>query len=146
MSVVVPRGFVASGVAAGIKPAGELDLALVATEDARAVATGAVFTSNLLPAAPVQVSRAHLAKTGAMAAAVVLNSGCANAATGARGVVDAERTAELSARALEVPQAHVLVCSTGTIGTPLDMAAVERAIPELVAAPILCTRARRGSC
>ena len=133
MSVVVPGGFVASGVAAGIKPDGRLDLALVATADSRAVATGAVFTTNLLAAAPVQLCRAHLAASGSMAAAVVLNSGCANAATGASGLLDAERTAELAAHALGVRPEHVLVCSTGTIGIPLDMGAVEGTVPDLVA-------------
>ena len=62
MTVLSPRGFVASAAAAGIKPGGELDLALVATEDARPVPVGAVFTSNLCAAAPVQVCRAHLAR------------------------------------------------------------------------------------
>lgn len=132
MTVVAPRGFVASGVAAGIKSPGELDLALVATEDARAVPTGAVFTSNLMAAAPVQLCRAHLALSGHMTAAVVLNSGCANAATGGTGREDAERTAEASALLLGVRPEHVLVCSTGTIGTALDLASIEAALPLLV--------------
>jgi glutamate N-acetyltransferase/amino-acid N-acetyltransferase len=137
VTVVVPRGFVASGVAAGIKPARQLDLALVATEDARAVPTGAVFTSNLLAAAPVQVCRAHLATTGSMSAAVVLNSGCANAATGPQGREDAEMTCELMAQGLGMQPEHVLVCSTGTIGTPLDVRSIEAALPSLLS--------RRGS-
>jgi glutamate N-acetyltransferase/amino-acid N-acetyltransferase len=132
VSVVVPRGFVASAVAAGIKPDGQLDLALVATEDGRSVPTGAVFTSNLMAAAPVQVCRAHLASAGSMSAAVVLNSGCANAATGAQGRRDAERTCELSALGLGVSAENVLVCSTGTIGTPLDVSSIEAALPQLI--------------
>ena len=78
MTVLAPRGFVAAGVAAGVKSDGELDLALVATEDSRPVPTGAVFTSNKLAAAPVQVCRAHLAETGNMSTAVVLNSDISN--------------------------------------------------------------------
>ena len=133
MSVLSARGFVACGVASGVKAEGALDLALVATEGSRAVPTGAVFTSNLLAAAPVQVCRAHLAKSGAMSAAVVLNSGCANAATGSQGRLDAERTCDLAGEALGVSAEHVLVCSTGTIGVALDLGAIESALPALVA-------------
>ena len=93
MSVTAPAGFVAGGAAAGIKPSGQLDLAVVATADARAVSAAGVFTSNLAPAAPVMVSRAHLAASGGRAAAVVVNAGNANAATGIAGRANAERTA-----------------------------------------------------
>ena len=133
MTVLAPRGFVVSGVAAGIKSDGGLDLALVATENSRPVPTGAVFTSNKLAAAPVQVSRAHLAATGNMSAAVVLNSGCANAATGESGRRDSRFTCELTAEALKVRTEEVLVCSTGTIGLALDMAKIEAALPGLIA-------------
>lgn len=132
MSVLAPRGFVASGMAAGIKQDG-LDLALVATADSGPVASAAVFTSNLAAAAPVQVSRAHLALSGAMTAAVVLNSGCANAATGAPGREAAELTCELAARALAVAPENVLVCSTGTIGTRLEVEKIAAAFPILLA-------------
>jgi glutamate N-acetyltransferase/amino-acid N-acetyltransferase len=133
VTVLAPRGFVASGTAAGIKADGQLDLSLVATEDCRAVPTGAVFTSNLAAAAPVQVSRAHLAQSDGITTAVVLNSGCANAATGPEGRKAAELTCELSARALGIAREHVLVCSTGTIGTPLDLDRIEAALPDLMA-------------
>jgi len=132
MTVLAPRGFVASGVAAGIKPGGELDLALVATEDSRSVPTGAVFTSNLLAAAPVQICRAHLAESGGLSAAVILNSGCANAATGPEGRRAAELTCELAARALKVRPENVLICSTGTIGTRLAVERIEAAMPSLI--------------
>jgi glutamate N-acetyltransferase/amino-acid N-acetyltransferase len=132
VTVLAPRGFVASGVAAGVKSDGELDLALVATEDSRPVPTGAVFTSNKLAAAPVQVCRAHLAETQNMSAAVVLNSGCANAATGEQGRRASEVTCALAAQALGVGAEHILVCSTGTIGIPLDMAKIEAALPGLI--------------
>ncbi|MEZ5136393.1 MAG: bifunctional ornithine acetyltransferase/N-acetylglutamate synthase [Acidimicrobiales bacterium] len=85
MSVTAPAGFVAAGVACGVKASGALDLALVATDDARPVPAAGVFTRNRMTAAPVLVSRHHLDATGGHAAAVVLNSGNANAATGAPG-------------------------------------------------------------
>lgn len=92
MSVTWARGFVANGAAAGIKPGGLADLALVAAVSG-AVPAAATFTTNKSCAAPVVVSRAHLAATAGRAAAVILNSGCANAATGAAGLVAAERMA-----------------------------------------------------
>ncbi len=127
-------GFVASGVACGIKESGDPDLALVATADGRPVPAAAVFTSNLAPAAPVQVSRAHLAATGGYASAVVINSGNANAATGATGREQAERTCELVAEGLGCQPEEVLVCSTGLIGIPLPFGALVSGIGPLVAA------------
>jgi glutamate N-acetyltransferase / amino-acid N-acetyltransferase len=134
VSVIGPGGFVAAGTACGVKASGELDLALVATADGLSRAAAAVFTSNLAPAAPVTVSRQHLAITGGRAAAVVLNSGNANAATGPRGLADAEHTCHLVASALGCATAEVLVCSTGLIGIPLPLQPIERGIPGLVAA------------
>ncbi len=134
MSITTPAGFVAAGAASGIKPSGDLDLALLATDDGRAVPTAATFTANLAAAAPVEVSRDHLAATGGRAVAVVVNSGNANAATGVTGRFDAERMCELTARHLGSRREEVLVCSTGLIGIPLPMDIVEAGIPELVAA------------
>jgi glutamate N-acetyltransferase/amino-acid N-acetyltransferase len=134
VSVTAPEGFVASGIACGIKADGRPDLALVATADHRPVPAVAVFTSNRATAAPVEVTRAHLAATGGRAAAVVLNSGNANAATGDQGLVDAERSCALVAAALGCRTEEVLVCSTGLIGIPLPMAPIERGIEPLVAA------------
>ncbi len=90
MSITAPQGFVASGLACGIKASGAPDLALVASTAGPVPAAG-VFTANLAAAAPVQVSRDHLAVTAGHAAAVVLSSGNANAATGAPGRADAQR-------------------------------------------------------
>lgn len=132
MSVTAARGFAAAGVASGIKPTGALDLALVVTEPPRAVPAAATFTTNRAAAAPVAVSHAHLQQTGGRAAAVVLNSGCANAATGARGRADAELMCELAAKGLEVASEEVLVCSTGLIGIPLPLGRIEVGIPDLV--------------
>ena len=134
MSVTAPEGFVASGVACGIKPSGALDLSLVATDDARPVPAAAVFTANLATAAPVEVSRAHLGVSGGQAAAVVLNSGNANAATGPDGREHAEHTCSLVAAGLGCAPEHVLVCSTGLIGIPLPFASIAAGVGGLVAA------------
>ncbi len=134
MSVTVAAGFVAAGAACGLKADGRPDLALVATDDGLPVAAAGVFTSNKAPAAPVQASRSHLEATAGRAAAVVLNSGNANAATGDRGRAHAERMCELVAHGLGCAPAEVLVCSTGLIGIPLPMSRVEGGIPALVAA------------
>ena len=107
---------------------------MVATDDGVAVAAAAVFTSNLSTAAPVQVSRAHLAATSGRAAAVVLNSGNANAATGAAGRANAEEMAALTAAGIGASAEEVLVCSTGLIGIPLPMAPIRQGIRELAAA------------
>jgi len=132
VSVTAPRGFVATGIAAGIKESGARDLALVAADPAGAVAGAATFTTNKAAAAPVQLSRQHLSATGGRTAGIVLNSGCANAATGPRGTEAARRTAELVAGSLGVGVDEILVCSTGLIGIEMPMAKVEAAIPELV--------------
>jgi glutamate N-acetyltransferase / amino-acid N-acetyltransferase len=133
MSVTAAAGFQAAGISCGIKqdpPA--LDLALVCTDDAVAVPAAAVFTSNRAAAAPVEVSRGHLNATGGRVAAVVLNSGNANAATGVAGRAHAARTCALVAQRLGCAPEEVLVCSTGLIGIPLQMAALESGIPTLV--------------
>ena len=132
--VTAPSGFVAAGLACGIKVSGDPDLTLVATDDGRPVAAAAVFTTNKATAAPVNVTRAHLAATAGRATAVVVNSGCANAATGATGDADAERMCELVAAGLGCDPSEVLVCSTGLIGYYLPMPAVEKGIGPLVAA------------
>ncbi len=134
MSVTDTPGFVASGVTCGIKPSGAPDLAMVATADGAAVTAAGVFTSNRMTAAPVLVCREHLTTTGGRAAAVVLNSGNANAATGAQGMADARRMAAATAADLGCAAEEVLVCSTGWIGYPLPMDAILGGIPEATAA------------
>lgn len=132
MSVTAARGFTANGVACGIKDTGKPDLSIVATDDGAPVPAAAVFTQNKMTAAPVVVTNAHLTLTGGQAAAVVLNSGCANAATGQQGMTDAQRMTELIATELGCDANEVLVCSTGLIGYPLPMAAVARGVGPLV--------------
>ncbi|MFD7325308.1 bifunctional glutamate N-acetyltransferase/amino-acid acetyltransferase ArgJ [Streptomyces sp. NPDC059875] len=118
MSVTAARGFLASGVAAGIKESGDRDLALVVNRGPSRAAAG-VFTSNRVQAAPVRWSRRVL-EDGRISA-VVLNSGGANACTGQAGAVDALLTAERTAGVLDVDPHEVAVCSTGLIGVRLPM-------------------------
>jgi glutamate N-acetyltransferase/amino-acid N-acetyltransferase len=121
MTVTSPAGFVAAGVHCGIKASGNPDLALVATADSRPVAAAGVFTTNKATAAPVVTTRRHLEATGGLAAAVILNSGNANAATGQSGLNDAEATCQAVADELGCSAHEVLVCSTGLIGIPLPI-------------------------
>jgi glutamate N-acetyltransferase/amino-acid N-acetyltransferase len=129
MSVTSVSGFRAGGLASGIKDSGAPDLAMVATVDGAPVAAAGVFTSNLVAAAPVQISRRHLAD--GRAAAVILNSGNANAATGEQGRADARRMCELTADAVGCVTTDVLVCQTGLIGIPMPMDPVESGVPKL---------------
>jgi len=116
MSVATPRGFTAAGVAAGIKAGEALDVALVVATEGTVGA--AVFTVNTAAAAPVELSRRHLASTSAVRA-VILNSGGANAATGPSGDETARLMAQAVADRVRCDPAQVLVCSTGTIGSSL---------------------------
>ncbi len=118
MSITTPRGFTASGVAAGIKASGTRDVAVVRNVGPHFRAAG-VFTRNRVQAAPVKWSRQAVAD-GELAA-VVLNSGGANACTGADGLADAARMAAATATYLGVPADDVAVCSTGLIGIRLPM-------------------------
>ncbi len=120
MSVTAAKGFVASGVACGIRKNGRRDLAVVRS---LVPAAGAgMFTANRVQAAPVVVSREHLEL--AQPQAVVVNSGVANAATGARGIADSRATAAEAGQLLGVRPEEVLVLSTGVIGAPLPLAKV----------------------
>lgn len=132
--VTAAMGFVAAGVACGVKPSGDPDLVLVATDDGVPVPTAAMFTANKMTAAPVLTSHAHLTATGGRAAAVIANSGNANAATGAKGRADAEAMCDGVAGHLDVASESVLVCSTGLIGIPLPIETIEAGIPTLMAA------------
>jgi glutamate N-acetyltransferase/amino-acid N-acetyltransferase len=124
--VTSAAGFVASGVHAGFRRnPSRLDLALVVAE--RPCAVAATFTRNVFASAPVQVSRRHLA--GGVARAVVVNSGNANAATGAEGLVAAERICEVVADAVGCEPVQVLEGSTGVVGVPLPMAPFDVGVP-----------------
>jgi glutamate N-acetyltransferase/amino-acid N-acetyltransferase len=128
---VLPAGFQAGGVAAGIKASGRPDVALIVATSSE-VAAAAVFTPNAFAAAPVRRSRANLATTSGesrgaygFASAVISTSGCANAATGAAGDDDQAEVGRLVARRLGIDESRILHLSTGVIGTrlPLDKVA-----------------------
>jgi glutamate N-acetyltransferase / amino-acid N-acetyltransferase len=135
VSVTVPKGFRAGGVAAGLKTSGGRDVAVVVNDGPDAVAAG-VFTANRVKAAPVLWSRQVL--KGGVVRAVVLNSGGANACTGSQGFRDTHATAEHTAAALRsaprptlIGPADVAVCSTGLIGERLPM---DKLLPGVTAA------------
>jgi glutamate N-acetyltransferase/amino-acid N-acetyltransferase len=126
-SVTSVPGFLAAGVACGIKDPGDLDLALVAAE--RPCAAAGVFTRNRFAAAPVIYDREILAADPSKVRAVVINSGCANACTGEEGLADTRKMAALAARNLGCPPSAVLVMSTGVIGVRLPMDRLRDGIP-----------------
>ncbi|HEX5595142.1 MAG TPA: bifunctional glutamate N-acetyltransferase/amino-acid acetyltransferase ArgJ [Micromonosporaceae bacterium] len=134
MSVTVPQGFRAAGVAAGLKSSGARDVALV-VNDGPLCAAAAVVTSNRVKAAPVRWTEQVM--RGGAVRAVVLNSGGANACTGPQGYQDTCATAEQVAEALSagpgpaLPADAVAVCSTGLIGERLPM---EKLLPGVRAA------------
>jgi glutamate N-acetyltransferase/amino-acid N-acetyltransferase len=132
VSVTAPKGFVAAGGSAGIKANDALDVAVVATADGQAVPCAGVFTSNLAAAAPVQVSRAHLAATNGSAAGVVLTSGNANAATGAAGRRAAERVCAAVASGIGASSEQILICQTGLIGIPFPIDTVEPSLAAIL--------------
>lgn len=130
--VTAPSGFRASGLHCGIKASGKPDLSLIVS-DSPASAAG-VFTINLAKAPPIYLCQDHLASSGGRAAAIVTNSGCANACTGPQGVADAKEMAQLTALTLGCKEDHVLVASTGVIGVNLKMDKVRAGIPQAAAA------------
>ncbi len=134
MSVTAAQGFRAQGIAAGIKPSGRRDLAII-VNDGPSDAAAAVFTSNRFPAAPVLWSRQVI--TDGSARAVIVNSGGANACTGPEGFADSHTMAERTAAALQaggwdIGAGDVLVCSTGLIGELLPMDVVNAGIDTVV--------------
>jgi len=130
--VTAPTGFSAGAVHCGIKASpSALDLAVLAAD--APVPAAALFTTNLAQAAPVTVSRQHLERTGGTARAVVVNSGCANACTGAQGLAHAVQMAAETAAALGCAPEQVLVASTGVIGVTLKIDRVVSGIRAAVA-------------
>jgi len=123
------KGFQFSVVEAAIKKPGRKDLALIFSETPTTAA--AVFTTNAVKAAPVLLSAERIASGKAQA--LVVNSGNANACTGAQGMLDARETTRLLAAGLGVAEELVQVSSTGVIGVPLPMDRLTAAIPALVA-------------
>jgi glutamate N-acetyltransferase / amino-acid N-acetyltransferase len=135
MSVTAPLGFRAAGVAAGLKESGQPDVAVV-LNDGPSRAAAAVFTTNRVQAAPVTWTRQVV--SGGRVRAVVLNSGGANACTGAQGFQDTHATAEHLAAALDDSAGEIAVCSTGLIGERLPM---DKLLPGVDAAVAAANRA-----
>jgi glutamate N-acetyltransferase/amino-acid N-acetyltransferase len=127
---MIIQGFKMAAVAAGIKAAGKLDLALIYSE--RPATAAAVFTQNTFIAAPLIVTKKHLLETGYSARAVIVNSGNANAATGKAGIQWATATAEALASQLGCNANEVIVSSTGVIGRPLPVEKIRDAMPRLI--------------
>ncbi|MBL8603474.1 MAG: bifunctional glutamate N-acetyltransferase/amino-acid acetyltransferase ArgJ [Myxococcales bacterium] len=125
-------GLRAAGVSASIKASGRPDVALLVSDAPMACA--GVFTQSLFAAAPVVVSREHLARAGGLIRAVVVNSGNANACTGAEGEANAREMCARVAAALGLRDDEVLVCSTGVIGVQLPMEKVRAGIDAALAA------------
>jgi glutamate N-acetyltransferase / amino-acid N-acetyltransferase len=132
----VPRGFRFSATACGLKKTGALDLALLSSDVPASAA--AVFTQNLVVAAPVVVSKKNLRVSKGRMRAVIANAGNANCATGAAGYAASLRMVEETARRLGCLPQEVLVCSTGVIGVPLPLEKILRAVSGI-------TRNRRPS-
>jgi glutamate N-acetyltransferase/amino-acid N-acetyltransferase len=121
-------GLLASGIAAGIKPSGKKDLALIySSAPARAAA---VFTQNQVKGAPVLVSQEHV--RDGLAQAILASSGCANVCTGEQGLEDAREMTRTVGELLHVSSEQVLIAATGVIGQRLPMDKIRAALPKLV--------------
>jgi len=131
VSVTAAEGFVAAGLSAGIKAGRRRDVSLLATDDGKPVPAAAVFTQNKFRAPPVEASLERLNVSGGRAAGVIVNSGNANAGTGAKGRADAEEMCAAAAGAVGCDPRDMLVCSTGLIGFRLPMRKILTAIPTL---------------
>jgi len=127
VAVQVP-GFLAAGIACGIKPSGRPDLALIVSQ--RPAVAAAVFTTSRFPGAPVVVSRSHI-RSG-IARGAVVNSGISNVANGARGLADAREMTRILARAIGARPREIQVASTGVIGRKLPMEKLREGIPRAV--------------
>ena len=160
----LPVGFSFSAVAAGIKVSGRPDLALVdvggraplrqaqgrlspvQAERSSAAAGGAtaaaLFTTNRVVAAPIEVGRASLLSTGGLVRAILVNSGNANCATGRAGIQACERVCREAGKLFGVPAAEIFPSSTGIIGVRLPAEKIHAKLPELIAA---LSPSRRGA-
>jgi len=125
----LPKGFRFAATACGLKKTGALDLALISSDVTASAA--AVFTQNLVVAAPVVLSKKNLRESKGRMRAVVVNAGNANCATGGQGEVVAQRTNQEAARRMLLAPAELFVCSTGVIGVQLPVEKILRALPSL---------------
>jgi glutamate N-acetyltransferase/amino-acid N-acetyltransferase len=128
----LPKGFAFSAATAGIKASGKPDLALILAGPRTSVA--ALFTKNLVVAAPVEVGRTALSQSRGRIRAVVVNSGNANCATGNAGVRACKSVCAETARQLKIRASRVFPSSTGIIGVPFPADKINSRLPELIAA------------
>ena len=142
LTIEVPSGFLFSAIAAGIKPSGRPDLACVRIPGGASAA--AVFTTNRVVAAPLEVDREHLKRSRGRVSFLIVNAGNANCATGAAGRRDCERVCREAARLLKAGAERVFPSSTGVIGVPLPAEKIVRALPELIAAQAASEQAAEG--
>jgi glutamate N-acetyltransferase/amino-acid N-acetyltransferase len=129
-TIHLPKGFSFSALAAGIKASGRLDLALV--QAAPGTTAAALFTRNLVVAAPVGVGRVHLSRAKGRIRAVLVNSGNANCATGKAGVKACQQVCQQVARTLGIRAEEVFPSSTGIIGIPLPAEKIVAKLLELI--------------
>jgi len=132
----LPHGFRFAATACGLKKTGALDLGLLCSDFPASAA--AVFTQNLVVAAPVTISREHLRASKGRMRGVIVNAGNANCATGPAGYAAAQRTVNEAAKRLGCQPEELFVCSTGVIGVTLPLEKIVRALPVI-------TRHRRPS-
>jgi glutamate N-acetyltransferase/amino-acid N-acetyltransferase len=128
--VTAPQGYLAAGVAAGIKKKG-LDVAVLFS--GRPASAAALFTTNQVQAAPVLLSKKHLKLANGRIRAVLVNSGCANACTGEKGMQDAMISARSLASLLGIDASQIIVASTGVIGELLPLRSFLKGISTAVA-------------
>ncbi|QZZ20673.1 bifunctional ornithine acetyltransferase/N-acetylglutamate synthase [Leptothermofonsia sichuanensis E412] len=129
--ITAPKGYRAAGMAAGLKPSGLPDLALIVS-DVEAIAAG-VFTTNQVRAACVDYCRQRL-QAKSSARAILCNAGQANAATGTQGWEDALDSAQSLSQLLHVPPESILLASTGVIGQRIKLDKLKAALPQMIAA------------
>ncbi|EDY37321.1 arginine biosynthesis bifunctional protein ArgJ [Cyanobium sp. PCC 7001] len=130
--LTAPKGFLAAGITAGLKPSGNPDLSLLLAPEG-AVCAG-TFTTSRVRAACVDLCAERLQASGGRARAVLTNSGQANACTGDRGLIDSLRATDALAARLGLEAEQVLLCSTGVIGVPIPMDTLLAGLDPLVAA------------
>lgn len=123
----IPKGFKTAACSAGIKKSGKLDLALICAD--KPVECAGVFTTNKVVAAPVKITASRVRQ--GLCQAILINSGNANACTGAPGLQNARRCGDLVAESLDIAPELVAISSTGVIGVPLPMYCFEEYVPTL---------------
>ena len=137
--ITAPKGFLAAGLAAGIKKGNKKDMAMVYSQ--KPCQTAGTFTTNVVKAAPVKWDK-HLVDNAAYTQAIVCNSGIANACTGTEGYSYCQETAKTAAEALQIPEDAVLVASTGVIGQQLPIDILKEGVKKLV--PVLSDSREAG--